>query len=198
LDRPPFLDRRPSGALDRVVDVRREWALLLAGALFGLALLAMVRAWWRAASARWRMRARMRRAAAGERAAEPLLARAGYRVVGRQVSAALEYAIDGEPCAFEVRADYLVERDGRAWIAEVKTGEHAPRLSTRATRRQLLEYGHAFGAAGVLLVDPERDRVHRVSLPTRASDRPPRSGLAMFALGLAVGAALSALVLSRV
>lgn len=171
------------------------WALF---ALLGAALLLQsARIVWRDASARWRIRARMRRAAIGERDAEPLLERAGYKVRDRQVRASLEYRLDGEPCVVEVQADYLVERDGRAWVAEVKTGRAAPRLSTRATRRQLLEYAHAFDAAGVLLVDADRGTVHRVTLPAPRSLPSLSRDLAMVAIGIAIGA-LAALVAARV
>lgn len=164
------------------------------GLLAALALVQTARVAWRDAAARLRLRARARRAAAGERAAEPLLERLGYRVRARQVRAELAYAIDGEPRVVEVRADLLVERGGLAWIAEVKTGAEAPRITTRATRRQLLEYAHAFDVAGVLLVDPERGRVHRVTLPGPRRARGPARELAILALGLVAGAAIGFLL----
>ena len=61
-----------------------------------------------------------------------------------------------------MRADYLVEADGEVLVAEVKTGDVAPRIETAATRRQLLEYHVAFEVDGVLLVCPERGVIHRV------------------------------------
>jgi hypothetical protein len=42
----------------------------------------------------------------------------------------------------------------------------------RATRRQLLEYAHVFGAEGVLLVDARRRRVHVVRFPQTAPGTP--------------------------
>ncbi len=100
-----------------------------------------------------------------------MLARAGFRIVGRQVRAWWSPTIDGEPCETELRVDYLVEAEGEVLVAEVKTGEQAPRLSTAATRRQLLEYSIAFGANGVLLVCPERDAISRVEFPLTGSTR---------------------------
>ncbi|MCZ7678051.1 MAG: hypothetical protein M5U28_04430 [Sandaracinaceae bacterium] len=93
-----------------------------------------------------------------------------------------------------MRADLLVERGGLAWIAEVKTGAEAPSITTRATRRQLLEYAHAFDVAGVLLVDPERGRVHRVTLPGPRRARGPARELAILALGAAAGAVIGFLL----
>jgi len=141
------------------------WAALAIAMLAG-ALLALVIARW---LGRWRggRRARRRaiRAGAGEDAAAVLLRRAGFRIVAAQARIWWAPLIDGEPHRTELRADYLVEARGERLVAEVKTGEAAPSLSTAATRRQLLEYHVAFAADGVLLVCPERGTIHRVKFP---------------------------------
>lgn len=187
-----FLDRARGSALDGRVDLAPSWVWLALGALAAFALLRSARLAWRDLARRYRLRRRARRAAIGERDAEPLLERAGYRVLGRQMRAELAYAVDGRPERVEVRADYLVERDGRAFVAEVKTGAEAPRIRSRATRRQLLEYAHAFEVAGVLLVDPERGLVQRVTLPSaRASVPRVARDFALLVLGAAIGAAVA-------
>jgi hypothetical protein len=151
---------------------------LLAGALIALVLVRRMRAW------RGSRRARMRAARAGEGESDAvgLLEAAGYRIVAKQARAWWTPTIDGEPHETELRADYLVEleEDGALFVAEVKTGDRAPDLSTAATRRQLLEYEIAFnvalGATGVLLVCPERGTIHRVRFPRAtpaALDDPP-------------------------
>jgi hypothetical protein len=60
----------------------------------------------------------------------------------------------------------------------------------RETRRQLLEYACAFDAHGVLLVDVEAGRVEEIAfaLPTRPAPPRPVRLLAVFALGLLLGA----------
>ena len=73
--------------------------------------------------------------------------------------------VDGEATRIELRADYVVTRQGRRYVAEVKTGRVAPRIETASTRRQLLEYRHAFDVDGVLLVDADARRIHLVELP---------------------------------
>lgn len=163
-------------------------------AVFGaVAFCSTLRLWWTGASRRWRLARRSRRAARGEREAEALLARRGYRVIERQARGTLEYRVDGEPCEVGVRADLLVARGGRRFVAEVKTGENAPRPTNIATRRQLLEYAHAFEVDGVLLVDPERDLVREIGLPVRSarSRRWP-----WLIAGAAIGAAATRLVLA--
>jgi len=134
------------------------------------ALVAAVVALWLARLVRrWRgsVRARVRaaRAGAGEDRAAELLVAAGYRVLARQVRCAWTPLVDGRPHELELRADYLVEKDGEQLVAEVKTGDEAPSIATAATRRQLLEYHVAFAVDGVLLVCPERDAIHRVVFP---------------------------------
>jgi len=157
-------------------------------ALGALALIQTARLTWRSTARRWslaRMRARARR---GERDAERLLARAGYRVTQRQARARATYRVDGDPREVEVVADLLVTRRGRTYVAEVKTGARAPDPTHRATRRQLLEYGHAFDADGVLLVDVEAGRVSRVVLPTRGAAAGPWLAVAAgFAGGVFAG-----------
>ncbi|MDP9001298.1 MAG: hypothetical protein M3O46_14445 [Myxococcota bacterium] len=104
------------------------------------------------------------RAREGERAACGLLERAGYEVVGRQVPGSWTLRADGTPVTFGLRADYLVACNGRRYIAEVKTGRMAPRLSHGATRRQLLEYRAAFDVHGVILVDADAETVVHIEM----------------------------------
>ena len=153
----------------------RDQLIALAWVLAGL-LVALVLARW---SRRWkgsrRARVRAARAGAGESDAQALLEAEGYTIVARQARAWWSPLVDGEPVETELRADYLVEADGELLVAEVKTGEEAPDLTTAATRRQLLEYQVAFsvalGSTGVLLVCPERGTIHRVEFPRqRAAD----------------------------
>lgn len=98
----------------------------------------------------------------GEDEAERLLRSVGYAVVDRQVTGRFTLWIDDEAHELTCRADLLVERRGRRFVAEVKTGTRAPDPTHPATRRQLMEYLVAFPVAGVLLVDMEEGRVRRV------------------------------------
>jgi hypothetical protein len=111
--------------------------------------------------------------AEGERQAESLLSEAGYRIVARQAAASYELRVDGQTELARVRADFLVERDGRRFVADAKRGPEASRVTKPATRRQLLEYRYAYEVDGVLLIDAERGRVREVELrgpPRRSSE----------------------------
>jgi hypothetical protein len=151
-------------------------ALALAIALFSAIAQALASWFGRLARSR-RAQVRAARAGAGEREAAGLLEQAGFAVVAAQVSASYDVEVDGARVAVPLRVDYLVRRKGRRYIAEVKTGDVAPRIGTAATRRQLLEYLVAFDVDGVLLVDGERGTVHDVRFGLE-SFRSPRAGAA--------------------
>jgi hypothetical protein len=119
--------------------------------------------WWvRRALRRWRGRTRVRRAVKGERAAESLLERAGYRIDERQPELEWPVQCGGVVHPIVLRADLLVSRGQYRYVAEVKTGERAPSISTAATRRQLLEYAVAYDVDGVLLVDMEARTINEI------------------------------------
>ncbi len=134
-------------------------------ALLAAALLLYAGAWLRTASARRRLRRAHARGIAGEHRAERLLVAKGYRVIGRQVRGCYELTIDGDEVQVDLRADYVVDRDGARYVAEVKTGRLAPRVETPSTRRQLLEYRLAFDADGVLLIDGDTGRISAIDFP---------------------------------
>ena len=120
--------------------------------------------------------ARILRASDGERLAFDLLERSGYTVLERQVAGSWTVRADGEPVTFGLRADFIVARAGRRYIAEVKTGRLAPRLSHGPTRRQLLEYRAAFDVQGVILVDADAGMITHVDVDSCLP--PGRSGAA--------------------
>jgi hypothetical protein len=140
----------------------------LAAVLAAWLLIVLAARWYRAAAASSRARRRAARALAGEHEAEPLLADHGYRIVGRQLPLRWTIAVDGEPCDIDLRVDFIVERDARRFVAEVKTGRAAPAIANAATRRQLLEYLVAYRVDSVLLVDADAGSVTEVEF-TRPS-----------------------------
>ncbi len=154
------------------------WLVLFAGlALALLALGAFARGALESRARRRRLRVRGERAQRGEREAEGMLERAGWLVLGRQVQGSYELWAGGQARAIGVRADYLVEAEGRRFVAEVKTGLKAVDVGNPATRRQLLEYRVAFEVEGVLLVDAESGRVDEVRFPLPgASASAPQGG----------------------
>jgi hypothetical protein len=139
----------------------RVWSAI-AAALVTAVVVLWARVWWQNTRGSFFARARMRRARDGEKQAETLLRERGYEVVARQPRGAIVVAVDGADREIGIRGDLIATREGRRFVAEVKTGALATRIETPATRRQLLEYRVAFEVDGVLLVDPEGGRVSEV------------------------------------
>ena len=72
------------------------------------------------------------------------------------------FFIDDDLKEFDWRPYLLVENEGMQYIAEIKTGEFA-NPSNRNTRRQLHEYSYYSNQEIVLLVDPIRKSIKRLS-----------------------------------
>jgi hypothetical protein len=159
----------------------------VAGALGTLLLWHLAGTWWVRLRRRFGIKSRQQRALRGERAAERLLQSRGYAVEDAQVTHSYVLRCDGEPHSVQVRGDYLVCRGGRRYLAEVKTGTDAPRLTSAATRRQLLEYAHAYDVDGVLLVDMSAGEIRHIAFP--AAHPGPRGALRL-ALALGLGCLL--------
>ena len=106
----------------------------------------------------------------GEVIAEKLLKKNGYSVIDRQVVGEWWIDVDGEEVEVQVRADFMVKKRRRVYVAEVKTGRMVTDPVFPATRRQLLEYHLVFDVDGVLLVDAESRQIHRVDFPVERTD----------------------------
>ena len=136
----------------------------------GLAAGAWLARWLYRLRERWRTWRSRRLGQRGESRALKLLQRAGYAIVEEQVEGRTQVVIDGKTQEYVVRADVMVERQGERFIAEVKAGPEASRVSNRNTRRQLLEYACAYDVRGVLLVDAHSGTIHTVEFPALSQD----------------------------
>ena len=134
-------------------------------------------------------RRRTRRGLDAEVAAEKLLRRAGYRVLGRQVRGGYEASVDDGAWPVELTADYLVSREGVEMVVEVKTGDGA-RLGHADTRRQMLEYQLAFGVRAVILLDADRGTMKQVTFPLARAPSSAMTGWLGYAMAVACAGAV--------
>jgi hypothetical protein len=105
----------------------------------------------------------------GRERAMKILRRYGFEVLDEEVSAPGLVQIDSRLEEYTVRADALVRRKGRTYVAEFKGGPQSASITTAATRRQLLEYSCVFGTDGILLVDAHAGRIHYVRFVSASS-----------------------------
>lgn len=120
-----------------------------------------LKAWVR----QWELRRSMRRAQVLEKRALHFLKERGFQCIGEQIEKEAFFLIDGRRVPFRVRVDYLLERDGKKYVAEVKTGKQAKTPEHPSVRRQLLEYALLFAPCSILFVDGEEKKVHEISFP---------------------------------
>ncbi len=137
--------------------------LLVVGLLLGLLLARR--------AVRRRVAASRKLGERGRKRAHKLLRRYGFEVLDTEVSAPGLVQVDSELHEYVVRADALVRRKRRTYVAEFKGGPEASTIHHSATRRQLLEYACVFGVDGVLLVDAHRDRIHYVRFVSPVQER---------------------------
>ena len=97
----------------------------------------------------------------GETKAIKLLAKHGYKIVQSQVTLPGHLYVDDDRMDFDIRPDYLVERDGVRYLAEVKTGG-AAKVGNISTRRQLLEYARLASTDTIVLVDATTSTVSKI------------------------------------
>ena len=145
-----------------------SWPVLLLGLAIGLALGAWLMDLFRTRREQTLARERNARGRRGEERAAELLTAAGYEIVARQQRMSYALREDDKALRVGLSFDFVVEKDGKQCVAEVKTGALGTQLKHADTRRQLLEYQLASGGTEVLLVDPERERISQVSFPLGA------------------------------
>ena len=102
-----------------------------------------------------------RRGQQGEAEALKILERYGYKIIQSQLSLPGHIFIDDDKQDFDVRPDYLVEKGGVQYLAEVKTGK-AARSASRETRRQLFEYAALGNSDTVILVDATKGTLNKI------------------------------------
>ena len=87
-----------------------------------------------------------------EKKAEVLLKRNGFHIIDRQQSKPLIIKAGSELYRYLIRIDFLVKKNGRTYVVEVKSGSKN-KITKRETRRQLLEYFLAYQPYGIILFD---------------------------------------------
>jgi hypothetical protein len=112
-----------------------------------------------------RARAHNKRGKRAEQAAGRLLEERGYRLVARQSRKTYLVRQGETDQPVDLIIDFVVEKDGERFAAEVKTGGATAAIERADTRRQLLEYQLALGCRRVLLVDPERSLITILAFP---------------------------------
>ena len=117
-----------------------------------------IRLWWK----NFLFMLLRKRGKKGEQNSIMLLEKNGYRIIEEQMKLNGSFFVDNALSKFDLRPDLLVEKDGVKYIAEVKTGDVASPFN-RNTRRQLHEYSFYSNHDIILLVDPIKKSIKKIS-----------------------------------
>ncbi len=105
---------------------------------------------------------KMQHAKAVEKDAEKLLKEEGYKILSSQDRGIYKLKVNGETKEILVIPDFVVKKNGKVFIAEVKRGKEVGSIKNSHTRRQLLEYFMAYAPDGVLLLDMNNFTINTV------------------------------------
>lgn len=101
-----------------------------------------------------------------EKEARNLLIENGYRVLDYQYEIVYNILKGDEKLKIRVTPDYVVKKNGKKYIVEVKTGMVA-NIKNRHTRRQILEYFYA-GGLRTLLVDMNKKKIMEIKFEDKS------------------------------
>ncbi|MDD4569946.1 MAG: hypothetical protein PHE70_07485 [Tepidanaerobacteraceae bacterium] len=108
------------------------------------------------------LKRRIRKAKKGEYRAIEFIKKQGFQVVDIQKEESYTLFIDDKPYEVTVKADMIVRKGSKTYVAEVKTGEKVTSPKYKDTRRQLLEYYLVYQPNGLLLIDMEEQKIRTV------------------------------------
>ena len=131
--------------------------LVIIGAVLGYIIITLIK--------RFLIVMRFRKGRKGETVALRYLKKHGFTILREQYTATSAISINHKPHDFEVRADFLVEKDGQTAIVEVKTGDAAGNPRNSLTRRQLFEYYHIYDTDLLYLFDADKKKLLEISFP---------------------------------
>ena len=79
----------------------------------------------------------------------------GYSIVSEQEICYHRYKVNGKNFESKIILDYVVQKNGKKYIVEVKSGKSAISVKDKNSRRQLLEYDFVIENDGIFLLDME-------------------------------------------
>jgi hypothetical protein len=105
---------------------------------------------------------RMKKAKRGEHKAIKFMENNGFEILDLQKESSYTLFIDNKAHKVTVKADMIVKKGNKIYVAEVKTGDKVTSPKYADTRRQLLEYFMVYRPSGLILVDMEKQRLRTV------------------------------------
>lgn len=121
---------------------------------------------------RLRLQHKIKKGIQGQLEAIHFLVSEGYTIDSIEERKNMIININGKAYEKEVEADLIVEKEGKSYVALVKSGKNLPkpRLDDDICS-ELLGYYHVFQPDGILLIDVEQLNIHEITVTSLETDR---------------------------
>ncbi|NLZ38835.1 MAG: hypothetical protein GX893_04425 [Firmicutes bacterium] len=94
--------------------------------------------------------------------AAQILEEAGYEVVTVKPTLTVKMEINGQQHTFALKNDFLVKKDGRSYLVQIRRDKKTVRLQSKLWRSSLLRDTLAFRVSGMLILHLERGTLQEV------------------------------------
>ncbi|NLZ53929.1 MAG: hypothetical protein GX892_12445 [Thermoanaerobacteraceae bacterium] len=109
-----------------------------------------------------KLRMRVNKAKKSEQQALRFMENNGFEILDLQKRCVYTLLIDNKPHKIAVKADMIVKKGNKIYVAEVKSGDKVTSPKYTDTRRQMLEYFMVYRPNGLILVDMEKQKLRTV------------------------------------
>ncbi|MCP4130804.1 MAG: hypothetical protein GY754_07465 [bacterium] len=186
--------------------ITRSWQAVLVlsiiSAIFGSFLISTVKKAWN----RLKLLKRFKKGSLGETKAKHFLEKNGFEIIGEEAEISPYFLVNGIKQFFKIRADFIVRKNNRKGIVEVKTGEKAVNPAWSPTRRQVFEYSHYYQADDIYLFNADTgtlQTIHFLSHDAAEKKPQPQSRstgmwLKIWAAGFIVGVSAGILIVKLI
>ncbi len=172
------------------IDWQKYWESFLKSEYFvhsllmavGVLLLMVLALKWKEYRKKKQARKRFKRGLRLENEARKFLQSKGYDILEEQGEYEHHYTVNGETQVARIVPDYIVQKNGKTYIVEVKSGVSAIHLKNKNSRRQLLEYDFVIENDGVILLDMENKFLQHVVFESRETRQSRTAWLVVIAL----------------
>ena len=125
---------------------------------------------------------KLKRGVKKEKDAYKVLKKMGFKIIGNNIKYNYNLLADEESIPVGLEIDYLVRKNSKTYIIEVKTGESATQITNSSTRRQILEYSLFIKNDGVFLLDMENKTLKEIVYPITYKNKPKSFPILAFTL----------------
>ena len=106
-----------------------------------------------------------------EKEAKYFLEKKGYHIIDEQSIHYHNYSVNGEAIQTKLIVDYVVRKNKKTYLVEVKSGKSAISIKDKNTRRQLLEYDTVIENDGVFLLDMEHKKMQLIKFYSKSKQK---------------------------